>query len=53
MKKIYMNPEMEIVDIKINQPLLGASDPVVDSSSDPVDPGTGADAPAFILLLED
>ena len=26
MKKEYMNPEMEIVEIKINQPLLGASE---------------------------
>ena len=34
MKKIYMNPEMEVVDIKMNQQLLaGSVDALIDSGT--------------------
>ena len=46
MKKEYMNPEMEIVDIKMNQQLLAGS-PDLGTDPDPVDPGS-SDAPGFL-----
>lgn len=45
MKKEYMNPEMEIVDIKMNQQLLAGS-PDLSTDPDPIDPGS-SDAPGL------
>ena len=44
MKKIYFAPEMEIVEIKVQQML--ASSPSVPTGSTPTDPGS-SDAPEF------
>lgn len=46
MKKTYINPELETIEIT-TVGMLAVSDPPVDSNSEPVNPGTGADAPSF------
>lgn len=42
MKKEYMKPDMEVVDIKMNQQLLAGSG--LGTDPDPIDPGS-SDAP--------
>ena len=44
MKKIYIAPEMEIVDINMNQQLLAGS--TIPTGSTPTNPGS-SDAPEF------
>ena len=39
MKKTYINPEMEIVEIKMQQHMLTGS-VTIDTSADPIDPAT-------------
>ena len=45
MKKNYMCPDMEVVEIGFNHPLLAGSTPL----SDPITPGIGSGAPEFEL----
>ena len=47
MKKTYIYPELELIDVKTQQYLL-ADSLTLDSTSTPVDPETGADSPALI-----
>ena len=39
MKKTYINPEMEIVEIKMQQHMLAGS-VTIDTSAEPIDPST-------------
>ena len=49
MKKIYMTPEMEIVEMKVNQMLTTSSLGV----GDPVGSASGAEAPEILILLDE
>lgn len=47
MKKIYLSPEMDVIELKHQQTLLaGSVEFAIDDTSDAIDPGT-VDAPIF------
>ena len=50
MKKIYMTPEMEIVEVENNVQLLAGS--TIPAGTTPTDPSS-SDAPEFLILFDE